>query len=54
MSTFFPGITETIPSLFRGIFSEQNSAANPSTNRGSAVKKQKMETEIDQTCKKKG
>jgi hypothetical protein len=30
MSTFFRGITETIPSLFRGIFSEQNSVANPS------------------------
>ncbi len=29
MSTFFRGITETIPSLFRGISSEQNSVANP-------------------------
>jgi hypothetical protein len=29
MSTFFRGIMETIPSLFRGIFSEQNSIANP-------------------------
>ncbi len=30
MSTFFRGITETIPSLFRGIFSERNSVPNPS------------------------
>jgi hypothetical protein len=30
MSTFFCGITETIPSLFRGIFSERNSVPNPS------------------------
>jgi hypothetical protein len=29
-STFFCGITETIPSLFRGIFSERNSVVNPS------------------------
>jgi hypothetical protein len=29
MSTFFRGITESIPSLFRGIFSERNSVANP-------------------------
>jgi hypothetical protein len=29
MSTFFRGITETIPSLFRGIFSERNSVPNP-------------------------
>ncbi len=28
MSTFFRGITETVPSLFRGIFSEQNSVPN--------------------------
>jgi hypothetical protein len=28
-STFFCGITETIPSLFLGIFSERNFAANP-------------------------
>ncbi len=32
MSTFFRGITESIPRLFRGIFSERNSVANPSTN----------------------
>jgi hypothetical protein len=31
MSTFFRGITETIPSLFRGIFSERNSVPNPSS-----------------------
>ena len=30
MSTFFRGITEIIPSLFRGIFSERNSVPNPS------------------------
>ncbi len=30
MSTFFRGITETVPSLFRGIFSERNSVPNPS------------------------
>ncbi len=29
MSTFFRGITETITSLFRGIFSERNSVPNP-------------------------
>jgi hypothetical protein len=29
MSTFFRGITKPIPSLFRGVFSEQNSVANP-------------------------
>ena len=29
MSTFFRGITEIIPSLFRGIFSERNSVPNP-------------------------
>ncbi len=29
MCTFFRGITETVPSLFRGIFSERNSVANP-------------------------
>jgi hypothetical protein len=28
MSTFFRGTTETVPSLFRGIFSEQKSVAN--------------------------
>jgi hypothetical protein len=32
MTTFFRGITESIPSLFRGIFSERNSVANPSPN----------------------
>jgi hypothetical protein len=30
MSTFFRGIAETVQSLFRGIFSEQNSVPNPS------------------------
>jgi hypothetical protein len=30
MSTFFRRITEIIPSLFRGIFSERNSVPNPS------------------------
>ncbi len=29
MSAFFRGITETVPSLFRGIFSERNSVPNP-------------------------
>ncbi len=29
MSTFFRGIKETIPSLFRGSFSERNSVPNP-------------------------
>jgi hypothetical protein len=29
MSTFFRGITKTVPSLFRGIFSEQNFDGNP-------------------------
>jgi hypothetical protein len=32
MSTFFRGITETVPSLFRGIFSERNSVPNPISN----------------------
>jgi hypothetical protein len=30
MTTFFRGITESIPILFRGIFSERNSVVNPS------------------------
>jgi hypothetical protein len=30
MSTFFRGITKTVPSLFRGIFSERNFDGNPS------------------------
>ncbi len=30
--TFFRGITEIILSLFRGIFSERNSVANPTSN----------------------
>jgi hypothetical protein len=30
MSTFFRGITEAVPSLFLGIFSEQDSVVNPS------------------------
>jgi hypothetical protein len=30
MSTFFRGITQAVPRLFCGIFSERNSAANPS------------------------
>jgi hypothetical protein len=30
MSTFFRGITKTVPSLFRGIFSERNFHGNPS------------------------
>jgi hypothetical protein len=34
MSTFFRGITEIIPSLFRGIFSERNSVPNPSGDGG--------------------
>jgi len=29
MSTFFRGITEAVPSLFRGIFSERSSVPNP-------------------------
>jgi hypothetical protein len=29
MRAFFRGITETVPSLFRGIFSERNSVPNP-------------------------
>jgi hypothetical protein len=29
MSAFFRGITETVPSIFRGIFSERNSVPNP-------------------------
>ncbi len=29
MSTFFRGRTESVPRLFRGIFSERNSVANP-------------------------
>jgi hypothetical protein len=29
MSTFFRGMTETVPSLFRGIFPERNSVPNP-------------------------
>ncbi len=33
MSTFFRGITEIIPSLFRGIFSERNSVPNPTHQR---------------------
>jgi len=34
MSTFFRGRTETVPSLSRGIFSEQNSVPNPSSAPG--------------------
>jgi hypothetical protein len=34
MSTFFRGIRETIPSLFRGIFSERNSVPNPTRGNG--------------------
>jgi hypothetical protein len=30
MSTFFRGITEIVPSRFRGIFSERDSVPNPS------------------------
>jgi hypothetical protein len=30
MSTFFRGITKTVPSLFGGIFSERNFDGNPS------------------------
>jgi hypothetical protein len=33
MSTFFRGITETVPSLFRGIVSERNSVPNPNVGR---------------------
>ncbi len=33
MTTYFHGITENILSLFRGIFSEQNSVANPNIGR---------------------
>jgi hypothetical protein len=29
MSTLFRGITETVPNLYRRIFQEQNSVANP-------------------------
>jgi hypothetical protein len=32
MSAFFRGITETVPSLFRGIFSERNSVPNPKSD----------------------
>ncbi len=32
MSTLFRGITKTVPSLFRGIFSERNFDGNPSIN----------------------
>jgi hypothetical protein len=32
ISTFFRGITETVQSLFRGIFSERNSVPNPTYN----------------------
>jgi hypothetical protein len=32
MNTFFRGITETVPSLFRGIFPERNSVPNPTTD----------------------
>ncbi len=40
ISTFFCGITESIPRVFRGIFSEQNSIANPSwaANRWTCVR----------------
>jgi hypothetical protein len=37
MSTFFRGITEIVPSLFRGIFSEGNSVPNPSQDGTSAL-----------------
>jgi hypothetical protein len=33
MSTFFRGITEYVPSLLRGIFSEGNSVPNPMCRR---------------------
>ena len=32
MSTFFRGVTEAIPNLFGGFFSERNSVANPTRN----------------------
>jgi hypothetical protein len=32
MNAFFRGITETVPSLFRGIFSERNSVPNPNSS----------------------
>jgi hypothetical protein len=34
MSTFFRGIAETVPSLFRRIFSERNSVPNPTSTDG--------------------
>ncbi len=50
MSTFVRGITETISSLFRGIFLERNSVANPTLNgadAGNFVEKIKT----DKKCK---
>jgi hypothetical protein len=38
MSTFFRGITETVPSLFRGIFSERNSVPNPKCGKVTLMK----------------
>ncbi len=37
MIIFFPGITKSIPSLFRGIFLEWNFVANPNTSSGSCA-----------------
>jgi hypothetical protein len=40
MSTFFRGITETVTSLFRGIFSERNSVAHPMLKLSSEIQLQ--------------
>jgi hypothetical protein len=37
MSTLFRGITKTVPSLFRGIFSEQNFDGNPTRKQYATV-----------------
>ncbi len=38
MTTFFRGITESILSLFRGIFSERNSVANPTPSNPGSIR----------------
>jgi hypothetical protein len=39
MSTFFRGMTVTVQSLFRGIFSERNSVLNPKYTSYQGIKK---------------
>jgi len=46
MSIFFRGITESILSLFRGIFSERNSVPNPRRSGGEVLEWRLAEAEV--------